>query len=388
MKAFAIASTNLRRLFRQRSNIFFVIIFPMLLILLLGSTFGGGFTPAVGVVDREIGPLGEELVASLEELEDINIKRYSSEGDLVDAVERDRVEAGLVIPKGYDAALRAGDDIVLRLFVRPGSFGQRVTVEAAVGQQSMLIRAARFAQSQGVESLDEALEGAAQMAAQVAAGVSGVQVRTTSAGSSSTSKDRGKFDEGASTQLLLFIFITSLTGSVALIETRRLGVARRMFSTPTAARTILAGEALGRFGVALAQGLIIMFGSALIFGVNWGNPAGAALILIIFSLVGAGAGMLLGSVFSNDQQAGSVALLLGLGLAALGGSMAPLEVFPDTMRTIAHVTPHAWGNDAFNDLVLRRGGVTDILRELGVLAAFAVVLLALATWRLRRAITS
>ena len=68
--------------------------------------------------------------------------------------------------------------------------------------------------------------------------------------------------------------------------------------------------------------------------------------------------------------------------------MAPLEVFPDTMRTIAHVTPHGWGSDAFNDLVSHCGDVADILRELGVLAAFPVVLLALPTWRLRRAITS
>ncbi len=383
MKMFAIAGTNLRRLFRQPATIFFVIIFPWLLILLLGAAFGGGFTPGIGVVARKIGPLGEELVASLEELEDINVTRYSNERDLVDAIERDRVEAGLVIPKGYDADLRAGDDIALRLFIRPGSFA-RATVEAAVGEQSAVIRSARFAQSEGVASLDEALERAAR----ALAGVSRVQVRTTRVGKVSSSADLGKFDEGASTQLLLFIFMTALPGAVALIETRRLGLARRMYSTPTAVWTILAGETLGRFGLALVQGLIIMFGSALVFGVNWGDPAGAALILIVFSLVGAGAGMLLGSVFNNEQQAQPVALLLGLGLAALGGSMVPLEVFPDTMRTISHVTPHAWGNDAFNDLVRRGGGVADILPNLGILAAYAAVLLLLATWRLRKAITS
>ncbi len=383
MKAFAIARTNLRRLFRQPATIFFVIIFPWLLILLLGATFGGGFTPVIGVVDRDVGTLGEELVASLAQTEDLDLKRYTSEDDLLDAVERGRVQAGLVIPAGYDAALRAGDDIVLRLFIRPGSFAQRATVEAAVGEQSALIRSARFAQSEGVVSLDDALERAAQAVADV----SGVRVRTTRVGEASSFADLGKFDEGASTQLLLFIFMTSLPGAVALIETRRLGLGRRMFSTPIAARTILAGEALGSFGLALVQGLIIMFGSALVFGVSWGDPAGAALILIVFSLVGAGVGMLLGSVLNNEQQAQSVALLIGLGLAALGGSMVPLEVFPDTIRTIAHVTPHAWGNDAFNDLVRRGVGVADILPNLGILAAYAAVLLLLATWRLRKAIT-
>lgn len=98
----------------------------------------------------------------------------------------------------------------------------------------------------------------------------------------------------------------------------------------------------------------------------------------------AGAGLLLGSVADNDSQAGGIGVGLGLGLAALGGSMAPLEVFPETMRRIAHVTPHAWANDAFADLVRRGRGVTGILPELAVLAAMAAVLLVLAARRLQR----
>lgn len=129
------------------------------------------------------------------------------EGDLVDAVERGRVHAGLVIPTGYDANLRAGDDIVLRLFIRPGSFALRSTVEAVVARQNRVVRSARFAQSEGVASLDDALE-------QAVAGVSGVRVRTTRAGETSSSTDLGKFDESASTQLLLFIFMTSLPAAV------------------------------------------------------------------------------------------------------------------------------------------------------------------------------
>jgi hypothetical protein len=41
-----------------------------------------------------------------------------------------------------------------------------------------------------------------------------------------------RFQDGASTQLLLFIFLTSLNGAIWLIETRRLGVGRRVLSTP------------------------------------------------------------------------------------------------------------------------------------------------------------
>jgi ABC-2 type transport system permease protein len=95
----------------------------------------------------------------------------------------------------------------------------------------------------------------------------------------------------------------------------------------------------------------------------------------------------MGSVFSNDQQAGGVGVVVSLGLAALGGSMLPLELFSPTMQTVAHFTPHAWALDGYAELVRHAGTTGDILLELGVLAGYATVLFALAAWRLRIAIT-
>jgi ABC-2 type transport system permease protein len=230
------------------------------------------------------------------------------------------------------------------------------------------------------------LAAALTRATAAAATVSAVSVRLTAPDGTAYPTSLGRYSNGASTQLLLFIFLTSLTGSARLIETRRLGVARRMLSTPTSVGTILAGQTLGRLAVALLQALIIIAGSALFFGVRWGDPPATAAVVIAFCLVGAGAGMLIGSLFSNEEQAGPVGILLGLGLAALGGSMVPLEVFPPTVRSVAHLTPHAWGNDAFSTLLKHGGGLGSVLGDVGVLLAFAAVLIALGWWRLRRAL--
>ena len=97
--------------------------------------------------------------------------------------------------------------------------------------------------------------------------------------------------------------------------------------------------------------------------------------------------MLLGSTFSNEQQAGGFAIFGALMLAALGGSMVPLEIFPDTMVTIAHFTPHAWGNDAFATLIRYGGGVADVWTELMVLTAYGAALIALSSLMLRRNLT-
>jgi ABC-2 type transport system permease protein len=275
--------------------------------------------------------------------------------------------------------------VTLRYYARPDSIAQqlRASVDSAVAGQSGLLGAARLVVRERGTTLAEGLARARAAAAVVPT----VGVRLTAPDGDAYPESRSRYSSGASSQLLLFVFLSSLTGAARLIETRRLGVARRMVSTPTSVRTILAGQTLGRLAVALLQALLIVAGSALFFGVRWGDPAGTAAVVLAFALVGAGAGTLIGSLLSNEQQAGSIAILIGLGLAALGGSMVPLEVFPSTVRAVAHATPHAWGNDAFSELLRHGGGLGDVLGDVGVLLAFAAVLLVLGTWRLRRALS-
>ena len=88
----------------------------------------------------------------------------------------------------------------------------------------------------------------------------------------------------------------------------------------------------------------------------------------------------------NLPAAIGVGVGLGLVLAGIGGGMLPLELFSDTLRTVAHVTPHAWAYEAYAELQRHDGGLVDILPQLGVLAAMAAVVLALGAWALRRSL--
>lgn len=385
MKALAIAAVNIRRMLRDRSNIFFVFVFPMLLILVLGVSFGAGFEPRIGLVAVDAGPLGQDLARELEALPDVGVERLGSVDDLRTSVERGQLEAGVVVPEGYDAAIRAGRDMEVRYVARQSELGLQLsqTVRSAVAEQGQLLRAARLFVSEGAGSLDEGLARAG-LAAQA---LTPVEVVTTTVGEEVFPATLGRFDLGASSMLLLFIFLTSMTSAVALIETRRLGLSRRMLSTPTSVGTIVVGEGLGRFGIAMVQGLFIMLGSLIVFGVDWGEPIGSVSLLLCFALVGAGAGMFVGSLLRTEQQAIGVGILLGLGLGALGGCMVPMEFFSSTMVTVAHVTPHAWAIDGYAELIRRGGSFVDVLPYLGILLAYAAVLMGLASWRLRRAIT-
>jgi ABC-2 type transport system permease protein len=386
MKATAIAENDLRRLLRWRANIFFLFVLPMLIILLLGAAFGGSQKARFGIVQSDHGPLAHQLITALANRPSIRLVRYDSSGALQKAVARGDVDAGLVVPAGYDSRLQRGGDATLAYLGRPDSVAQqlRSTAQSVTADQGRTIAAAQALAHQSKLPFATTLSTARAAAARVPP----IRVDLTAPDGTRYTTTSGRFQQGASTELVLFIFLTSMTGAAFMIETRRLGIARRMLSTPTSTRTIVSGQLLGRLSVALIQALIIVVGSTLFFGVTWGNPLASAVLILSFSLVGTGVALLVGSICSSEQQATPIAFLLGLGLAALGGSMAPLEVFPATARTIAHVTPHAWANDAFSELLKHGGDLSTILPDVGVLLAFAVAATTIAVWQLRRTLTT
>jgi len=385
VKALSIGWVNLKRMIRERSNIFFVFIFPIALVLLIGVQFGGGFAPVVGVHRADDGQLSDEIVTGLEEDGSVEVLEFEDDDELTTAVERGSAQAGILLPAGIEDTAASGDVVEIGLISRPDGTGSQLqsVVGAVIADVMAPVGAARFAAVETGTPFSETIAVAEQMSGQAEP----IEIDVSAVGEAVFPGTLGQFDLGASSQLVLFVFLTALAGSSALILTRQLGISKRMLSTPTPVRTIVVGESLGRFGTALLQGVYIMILTLIIFQVNWGDPIGAVLILIALSAVGAGAGMLMGATFSNDQQAAGVGVMVALGLAALGGAMFPIDLFSPTMQRIAHITPHAWALDGYAELVRRGGSTIDILPELGVLAFYALVLLALASWRLRVAIT-
>jgi ABC-2 type transport system permease protein len=383
-----IARTELVRLFRDRSNLFFVLLFPLLLVVLIGAGFGGGFATRVGIVAPAGDPSADALREVLDTTEGFETVAYEGMEELEDGVSRGRLTAGLVIPEGYTDALRSGQPVELVYVGRPdaNAMGVRTVVDAAVTDQSAEASAGRIAG----QVLDREVGEMVDVATAIRPQLPRIDVRTQEVGADELAQEfagLGQFDLGASSQLFLFTFLTALAGGAALIQTRELGVARRMLSTATPASVVLAGEAAGRIAVAVLQAAYIVVATWLLFRVNWGDPLAAGAVILLFCLVAGGAGMLVGATFRNDSQAGGVGVGLGIGLAALGGSMVPLELFPGTVRTIAYVTPHAWANQAMAEIVRRDGGIADVALELVVLAGYAAVLLSLASWRLRTVLT-
>jgi ABC-2 type transport system permease protein len=385
-KILAIARVNLLRQVRDRSDLFFVFVLPTIIIVALGLQFGGIGRARLGVLVPPGDAAAQALVAGLAgDTTRFDVREFTDEASLRSQVERGQLEAGLIVPQGFAEALRGSGTVELAYLGTTDSLtlGLRAPIEAAVARVGAMTVAARVAVAQGAGSWDQASAAADERLSSVP----GVKVTVTQVGEPGLFGGFSQFTFGASTQLILFMFLTSMTAAARLVYARQLGVSRRMVSTPTSSWTIVAGEALGRFGIAMLQAAYIVVMTAVGFGVAWGDPLAAGVLILLFGVFASAAAMLVGATSRNPDQASSMGVFLGLALAALGGCMIPFQTMPPVMQSIARFIPHSWAVLGIQDLIRTGGGIDTVIPNVLVLTGFAVVLMGFAAWRFRKAIT-
>jgi ABC-2 type transport system permease protein len=75
--------------------------------------------------------------------------------------------------------------------------------------------------------------------------------------------------------------------------------------------------------------------------------------------------------------------LVGLTLAPLGGAWWSLDIVPEFMRVIGHLSPVAWAMDAFRKLIFENAALVNILPELGILLAFTAAFFVIGVLRFK-----
>lgn len=171
----AVARTSLLRVTKDRRALFFLIVLPVVVILVIGATVRGFSTFRVGVVDQGAGSAGRSVLAALERASDLDVHRYPSLADATTAVSRGELATAVVLPQGMDAALRSGASVHIGVLADESNTNQQAAaaaVEAVVARQGALVQAAAFASAQGLTTYEEGLARATQV--QRSTAISGV----------------------------------------------------------------------------------------------------------------------------------------------------------------------------------------------------------------------
>ncbi|MPV50168.1 ABC transporter permease subunit [Pseudactinotalea sp. HY160] len=379
----AVARVELRRFVNQRENIFFSFVMPLLLVFVIGLQFGAGAVETRVLLVGESSQLREDLAGELTAAEVSVVDHRSALAQLA----RGRADLAVIVDDAAAAAYEESSPAPVELEIVRGSGANVLLADQEVGSALRTLAQHRAqlglltAAGAGRSEAEAALAAAEEVAPPVTVAVTDPEETADAfAGISG-------FDLGASSQLLLFVFLSSLTGASTFIDARRNRTISRILAAPVSARQLASGQVLGRWTIAMVQGILIIIAARLIFGVDWGNPLLTVLVLAVFGLTAAGAALVMGALISSEGAATGAGIGIGLVLAALGGCMLPLDLFTGTLRTVAHVTPHAWAYEAFAAIQRHDAGLLDVLPQVGVLAGFAVIAVTIGTLAVRRSLS-
>jgi ABC-2 type transport system permease protein len=333
----AIVLVNIRRTIGDRRILALATVLPLLFILVTGLLAGSPKEP-VGLVNPS-----PRLLELVQHTVGIKVRIEPTRAALNDDVLRGRVVAGLI---GLPAA---------RASLRVEFVAQSATTDAVQARTDV------------VALLDL-----------IAAEGTSTRITDATLTKTRTAAPLSPFSYVAPSDLVLFMGITVLVLSSGLVESRRLGILRRLSAAPVRLRSIVAAEVLSLLCVAAAQSIGLLLLGRVLFGVHWGNVWAVGAVVALLALAVSGASVLIGTWARSQEQAIATSVVIGIAAGMLGGCVYPLDVVDTTVRVVGHAVPQAWAMDAFIKLIYHHAGIGAVAPELGALGAFALVLCTLA----------
>lgn len=152
-------------------------------------------------------------------------------------------------------------------------------------------------------------------------------------------------------------------------------------SAATAADVVLGKVTVAYVVQALQLLAVLALGSALFNYRPAGDPAAIIAVALLFAAVLAAFGVALSLWVRTEGTALSVANLIGMLAAGLGGTLCTVASFPEWAQPLAKLSPAYWALDAVRAVSLDGAGFGDIAPQLAALGVFLAVLTALAMVR-------
>lgn len=394
-KIFAIAWKDAIIRFASPSELLFFVVLPLVFTFLLaGGTPSGDEDPRIGlvVVDEAKTELSQQILGELE-------KSTAVRPDLVPREEAQslfddrRADVVLLIPAGLDVGSLQSGSAEVELLQQPNNMDATVAeraVSTAIRRVSSSIAAAQNAvkQRDSIQPFASEAERQSYFEASLALAQNiqrDAPERVTVI--EGVTEDQIEYDPRANTsagQLITWVFIPLFGISALFAYERQQGTLRRLLTTPASKATFLLGTITGQVAMALVQMLLLVGFGILVMKLGWGrDPLALFVILLTSALAAAAFGTTMGTFIKTEGQASGLSVMFGMVFALMGGCWYPLELFPPAIQNAVKVLPTTWAMQGMLDLVLRGGGLREVLPEAGVLLGFALLFFSLGVWRFR-----
>lgn len=307
--------TQLRIFLRNRQVLFWTLLFPIFLMVMLGSFLGGGnsMSVTVGVVDHDQSSESKAFVTSLKKNKAMELEMESKEDKAFSEVKKGNLQILIVIPKGYGEELDQESPFKLPVY-----YDETNTAVSQLGLQ--LVNGA-------VDQISKEKADYKPVVVTEAKGIETLNLQYIDF-----------LVPGIVAMMIMSNNMNGVAGQIAAWRER--GILRRMQGTTLKASTFIAAQITARLMLNGLQALLVLVIAQLIFGVA---VRGSWLTLIAFVILGTLAFMAIGFIIAGiaktPESAAPIAGFLSFPMLFLGGVFFPIKNMPDFLQPIVYVLP-------------------------------------------------
>lgn len=322
---------------RNRKAIFMMVLFPIVLIVILGNAMANNFDPSESFKDIDV----IYLSSSTTQLNNA-FKAFSKQGkDMgMTFVEAKNIDEGMqsIRDTKYSCFVYIKSDKKIELYKN-----ERFTFRADLVQSVLESFITRYDAIMNIakvkpESIKEIIEDSK---------MDFVILRSLGA-----KKSPGAMDYYGITMLTLIIMYSCMTGAFSFKAERTLKTEMRLLASPIKKFEIMLGKILGAIFVSVIQIIVVFIFSRYIFNANWGDNLFVVGMILFSEIVMAVAlGVAVSFIFISDQSINGILNMIVPLFVFFGGGYFPIEQFGAAMQTVADASPVRWVNKSLMQVI-------------------------------------
>jgi ABC-2 type transport system permease protein len=367
-KALAVGLKEFRQIRRDKRTLMILLFIPVFFLLLYGYALNFDIRHVqLAVEDRDFSPESRRLVSSFVNSDYFDLAAaVTTDAEVVDLMNHDRIRAALVIPRGFGRDLRRGVQTHVEVVINGENANTATTV---LGYVSSIINTA----------------SASYVAAERRPGNTAALIEL---------EPRVWYNPDLRSSLFLVPGLLAYIGMITAVVSTALAVVRekergtmeQVRMAPIGTLPFIVGKSLPYFAISMVAAIGVVFASMALFDLPVRGAWWLLLLSMALYLFGALAmGLLISTIAHSQQVAFQVALLASfLPTMLLSGFIFPIASMPVFLQVVTHVVPARYFLVALRGVLLKGSGFMAVADSLGALLVFATIVTGLAAVRLRR----
>ncbi len=376
-------AANFKMTVRNKQALFWLFLFPLILMGLFGIVFSGGQTkPKLGIVDLNKSVESKKISNGFKKAKIIKVYE---EGNLKKA--KKRLKAGeldgvVVLPVSFSEDLRRA----VNNASPPGESAEKRPVKTP--KASAKIEKAKIAlyYDPSATFVSQVVRGAvANVLGSVDRSFSHAPVLLGLESHSVRLANLRYIDflvPGIIAMTLMNSAMFGLGGTI--VNYRERGILRRLKVTPQPLTMFLAAQITNQLVFSILRAILLVGAAWAFFDVNvLGSYFALLVVVIIGSLTFVTIAFAVASFAKNREISDTISNIVTMPMMFLGGVFFPVETAPAWIRPVIKALPLKYLADAMRDVMIKAEPLSAIKFELGVLAATTVVFFAISVklWR-------